>query len=101
MKIDRSFISRINEGGKDKAIVESILLLAKRLGIKVIAEGVETAEQYSLLGAIGVDKTQGYYHGKPAPADSCTALLSAKLMENYEGNQVLNYELEENKAVAI
>jgi len=100
LKIDRSFISRINEGGKDKAIVESILLLAKRLGIKVIAEGVETAEQYSLLGAIGVDKTQGYYHGKPAPADSCTALLSAKRMDNHEGNQMLDYGLEARHAVS-
>ena len=75
LKVDRSFIKRITEGGKDKAIVESIQLLAKRLGIKVIAEGVESEEQYALLQAMGVDKTQGYFHGKPSPADDATNLL--------------------------
>ena len=77
LKIDRSFVKRIGESTKDKAIVESIQLLAGRLGIKVIAEGVETKEQYQLLKEIGVDSTQGYYHSKPAEVSKCNDILAS------------------------
>ncbi|WP_412971283.1 EAL domain-containing protein [Glaciecola sp. MF2-115] len=77
LKIDRSFVNRIDAGSKDRAIIESIQLLASRLGIKVIAEGVETKEQYLVLKQIGVDCTQGYFHGKPAPVSDCNELLSS------------------------
>ena len=78
IKIDRSFISRLMDNEKDQAIVESIVLLANRLGIGVTAEGVETVSQYEALQQIGVARTQGYYHGKPMAQDAALALLSAE-----------------------
>ena len=64
VKIDKSFMSTL--GGNGGAVVESTVLIARRLGISVIAEGVETAEQAALLSAMGVDLFQGYYFGRPA-----------------------------------
>ncbi len=76
IKIDRSFIGRLLDGEKDRAIVESIVLLAGRLGISVTAEGVENLEQYQSLQKIGATKTQGYYHGKPQDAEAVVKLLT-------------------------
>ena len=75
IKIDRSFVSRILDSNKDHAIVESIVLLANRLGITITAEGVESHQQYLILKQIGVTKTQGYYHGKPVDAQATFLLL--------------------------
>jgi diguanylate cyclase (GGDEF)-like protein/PAS domain S-box-containing protein len=75
IKIDRSFVSRLMNSDKDHAIVESIVLLANRLGISVTAEGVETIEQYQSLQQIGATRTQGYYHGKPVDYKSAAQLL--------------------------
>lgn len=65
LKIDRSFIKDITVDPDDRAIVESIIVMAKRLGIKLIAEGVETFEQSSLLKANECDMIQGYFYAKP------------------------------------
>jgi diguanylate cyclase (GGDEF)-like protein/PAS domain S-box-containing protein len=75
IKIDRSFISRLMNSKKDHAIVESIVLLARRLGIDVTAEGVETFEQYDKLERIGVNRTQGFYHSRPLNMEGVCALL--------------------------
>jgi len=66
VKIDRSFVSALD--GNGGAVIESTLLIARRLGISVVAEGVETHEQFERLSAMGVDLFQGYYFGKPSPA---------------------------------
>jgi len=79
IKVDRTFVTRLTDGEKDHAIVESIVLLANRLGIKVTAEGVETVEQYNSLKLIGVNCTQGYYHGKPMPLLEATEFLKQRL----------------------
>jgi len=65
VKIDRSFVSALDDNGG--AVIESTLLIARRLGISVVAEGVETQEQFERLSAMGVDLFQGYYFGKPSP----------------------------------
>ncbi|MEO9132091.1 MAG: bifunctional diguanylate cyclase/phosphodiesterase [Sphingomonas sp.] len=65
VKIDRSFVSALD--GNGGAVIESTLLIARRLGISVVAEGVETQEQFERLSAMGVDLFQGYYFGKPSP----------------------------------
>lgn len=64
VKIDKSFMATLD--GSGGAVVESTMLIARRLGISVVAEGVETAEQAALLSAMGVDLFQGYYFGRPS-----------------------------------
>ena len=64
VKIDRSFVAELS--GSGGAVIESTLLIARRLGIAVVAEGIETAEQAETLGQLGVDLFQGYYFGRPA-----------------------------------
>ncbi|WP_192812162.1 putative bifunctional diguanylate cyclase/phosphodiesterase [Novosphingobium sp. Rr 2-17] len=64
VKIDKSFMSTLD--GNGGAVVESTVMIARGLGISVVAEGVETAEQAKLLSAKGVDLFQGYYFGRPS-----------------------------------
>ncbi len=67
LKIDRSFISDINENPKNAAIVSTILAMGKNLKLNVTAEGVETKEQYETLRNKGCDIIQGYYFSRPLP----------------------------------
>ncbi|WP_349322589.1 EAL domain-containing protein [Asticcacaulis sp. MM231] len=64
VKIDRHFVNDVN--GQGRVIVESAVMIARRFGFEVIAEGVETLEQAKALYDIGVDKFQGYYFGRPS-----------------------------------
>lgn len=75
VKIDRSFITHINNDPKDESIVRTIIALAHNLGMKVVAEGVETEEQFDLLTRLGCDEVQGYYFGKPVPAEKFSDLF--------------------------
>lgn len=68
LKIDQSFIRDINIDNEDKAIVSAIISMAKRLGLKTIAEGVETITQLEYLRGQECDEIQGYYYSKPLPA---------------------------------
>ncbi len=74
LKIDRSFISPV-EGGDCKEIVSSIVELAHKLGLVVIAEGVETEQQLSTLKGLGCDVAQGYLFSRPVPAVDATRLI--------------------------
>jgi diguanylate cyclase (GGDEF)-like protein/PAS domain S-box-containing protein len=67
IKIDRSFVLDIVDDPADRAIVESIIAMARRLGIKLIAEGVETQAQAALLAAAECDFVQGYLYARPMP----------------------------------
>ncbi len=75
LKIDRAFVMDIPGDEDDVAIVEAIIAMAKRLKIKVVAEGVETNEQMELLKKAGCDYMQGYLLGKPMPKDEVTKRL--------------------------
>ncbi|MDC8831754.1 bifunctional diguanylate cyclase/phosphodiesterase [Alteromonas gilva] len=66
LKIDREFISKLGEG-EQSGVVKSIIDLAGNFGLRVVAEGVETAEQEHLLKAMGCNRVQGYYYSKPLP----------------------------------
>lgn len=75
LKIDQSFIRNLQTDSSDMALCEAIVVMAHKLGLKVIAEGVETAEQNELLAAIGCDYAQGYFHSKAVPIEQFEALL--------------------------
>ncbi len=82
MKIDRSFVRNLGEDAEDRAIVNSIISLARSLGLKTIAEGVETEGQLDFLRACGCDEVQGYYHARPMPAEAFEAFMrQARKME--------------------
>ena len=68
LKIDKQFIDHLTTSAKDKAIARSIIQLGHNLGMQVIAEGVETAEQVETLQQLGCDVVQGFYFGRPGPA---------------------------------
>ncbi len=68
VKIDKSFTSNIHIGSSDYVLCEAIIVMAHKLGKKVIAEGIETKEQLDLLIAAGCDYGQGYLFSKPVPA---------------------------------
>ena len=67
VKIDRGFIRELISDKQGRKLVESMLLMIHQLEMKVVAEGVETSEQLSLLRELGCDYIQGYYSGRPLP----------------------------------
>jgi len=75
LKIDRSFVSNIENAADSAAIVHAVVSLGRGLGMKVTAEGVETAEQHLFLRAAGVHSLQGFRFGRPGTALDITARL--------------------------
>jgi diguanylate cyclase (GGDEF)-like protein/PAS domain S-box-containing protein len=73
LKIDRSFVSALGKGGRNEDIVGAIVSLAKSLDMEVVAEGVETSEQLSILQQLGCRYGQGYYFSRPLEADAARA----------------------------
>ncbi len=77
IKIDQSFTRNLNPNANDLALCEAIIVMAHKLGIKVIAEGIETQEQCDLLIAAGCDYGQGYLFSRPVAAEEFDKLLVA------------------------
>jgi diguanylate cyclase (GGDEF)-like protein/PAS domain S-box-containing protein len=75
LKIDRSFISDLIEDADDREIIETIIGMAKNLGLSVVAEGIEKQAQADFLLAHGCHIAQGYHYSKPLSAKDCTSLL--------------------------
>ncbi len=69
LKIDRSFVTQLHLDESDQAIVDTIVMMAKRLKLEVIAEGVESLSELNALKALGCEQFQGYLFDKPLPAD--------------------------------
>jgi diguanylate cyclase (GGDEF)-like protein len=78
LKIDKSFIKGLREDPKAKSITTATIMLARALGLKVVAEGVETAEQLSQLRKLGCDLAQGYYFAKPLTHEEASALIATE-----------------------
>jgi diguanylate cyclase (GGDEF)-like protein len=91
LKVDKSFVGRMEvcsegvvekianpkRGGENTAIVRTIVMLAHALGMDVIAEGVETAEQLAQLRSLGCEYGQGYFFARPLPSEAATALIAS------------------------
>jgi diguanylate cyclase (GGDEF)-like protein/PAS domain S-box-containing protein len=75
IKIDQSFVRNLKENSDDMVLCEAIIIMAHKLGMQVIAEGIETEEQRSLLSAAECDYGQGYLFSKPLPEKELSSLL--------------------------
>jgi EAL domain-containing protein (putative c-di-GMP-specific phosphodiesterase class I) len=75
IKIDRSFVGGLDQGGNSTAIVNAIVGLGNNLGMDVIAEGVETQAQEEFLAAIGCRFGQGFLFGRPVSAEDAERML--------------------------
>lgn len=77
-KLDRSFAARLASSAQDAAVVEAMSVLAARLGMVLVAEGIESAEQAAAMRALGVRIGQGYHLGRPMPAETMRDWLGAR-----------------------
>jgi EAL domain-containing protein (putative c-di-GMP-specific phosphodiesterase class I) len=75
LKIDRSFVQGLGTSGERSALVRAILALGQALGMRVVAEGIETAEQRDQLALLGCDLGQGYLFARPVPRPAFEELL--------------------------
>jgi diguanylate cyclase len=73
IKIDRQFIDQMNVGERQRSVVVSIVALSQGLGMTVLAEGIETAEQHQALVELGCERGQGFLFSRPIPADAFNA----------------------------
>ena len=86
IKIDRAFVSTMNDNEKNFRVVAGIAAIAKALECDAVAEGVETAEQAASLADIGCPKAQGYYFGRPQPPKQIFELLRSAASERVEAH---------------
>jgi diguanylate cyclase (GGDEF)-like protein/PAS domain S-box-containing protein len=80
LKIDRAFVARTTDGGRDAKIAQAIISLGHSLGLRVLAEGVETPEQLQFLGENGCDDCQGYLFARPCAPAAAGVLIGAGSM---------------------
>lgn len=85
LKIDRSFVTELHLNKNDTAIVDSIILMSERLGLEVIAEGVEEPEELKALTDLGCEQFQGYIFDKPLDAET----MSLRLKKPQYNNQII------------
>jgi EAL domain-containing protein (putative c-di-GMP-specific phosphodiesterase class I) len=81
LKIDRSFVHDLDQTADAAAIVEAIVEMAHKLGLRTIAEGVESTELLDRLRDIGCDEAQGYLHARPMPAPDFARYLHAHFQD--------------------
>jgi EAL domain-containing protein (putative c-di-GMP-specific phosphodiesterase class I) len=79
VKIDQGFVADLEHERASHAIVVAVVAMAHMMGMRVVAEGVETIEQHWELALLGCDSCQGYYFARPMPADDFDTLLRQRL----------------------
>lgn len=87
LKIDRSFVSQMNEEAESAEIVKTITLLAKNLKLDIVAEGIETAEQHQSLRELGCEFGQGYHFSKPLQIEDATEYINKSFL-SYQKNYI-------------
>jgi diguanylate cyclase (GGDEF)-like protein/PAS domain S-box-containing protein len=80
IKIDRSFVDGLGRDEFDSTLVAAVVSIANAIGVRVVAEGVETTEQLDILRDLGCSHVQGYLLARPAPPDKCLAILRSPLV---------------------
>ena len=75
LKIDKMFIDALETDADDQVIVSATISMAQKLGLTVVAEGVENAEQVKILETFGCDEAQGFYYSRPVSGEQMTQLL--------------------------
>jgi EAL domain-containing protein (putative c-di-GMP-specific phosphodiesterase class I) len=75
LKLDKEFLDNGTENVREKIIIENVIQMAKRLGMKVVSEGVETAQQAEFLKRCSCDLAQGYLYAKPMPLTEFEKLM--------------------------
>ena len=75
IKIDKSFIGEVDTDEAAAAIVRTIIMLGKSLDLEIVAEGIEMPEHAKYLRELGCDEAQGYFYGRPLPAENFLALV--------------------------
>jgi diguanylate cyclase (GGDEF)-like protein len=80
LKVDRAFTSQLGDGKDGEIFFAAIVSMAKALGMSVVAEGVETAEQLHILQTLGCDEIQGFFISKPLPAHEIPALMQKHVL---------------------
>ena len=78
LKMDRSLVDNLARDQRDRSIARAVIAMAKKLELRVIAEGVETDEQLAFLKANQCDEAQGYFVGRPMPPDSIAAIMRSR-----------------------
>ncbi|MGI9335974.1 MAG: putative bifunctional diguanylate cyclase/phosphodiesterase, partial [Gammaproteobacteria bacterium] len=79
LKVDRRFVTAIDEDEDNRAITEAIIAMARALRLETVAEGVETEAEYEILSALAVDRLQGWLFAKAMPAPECEAWINARV----------------------
>ncbi|HWW91181.1 MAG TPA: EAL domain-containing protein [Solirubrobacteraceae bacterium] len=77
LKVDKSFVAALSEGGRSRELLEAILGVGRALSLAVVAEGIEAQSQMTILQEMGCEMAQGYLVGKPSPAEVAESLLGA------------------------
>ena len=75
LKVDKSFVAALSEGGKSRALLQAILGVGQALSLAVVAEGIEAQSQMTVLREMGCEMAQGFLVGKPSPAEVAESLL--------------------------
>jgi EAL domain-containing protein (putative c-di-GMP-specific phosphodiesterase class I) len=91
LKVDRSFVAPLARRGRSRAIVESVVDLAHAVGLTVVAEGVEDAEQGAVLASIGCDVAQGFHFARPLAPDAAFDFLRRQSFPTPRRNETLRH----------
>lgn len=85
LKIDRGFVRDLEQDSDDAAIISAIVALGQALGLRIVAEGVETGGQQAFLTRLGCDSLQGYLLGRPIPAEQ----FMSRMQASRDGNEAV------------